>query len=176
MSNSLFDRMVRGPVRDVLVPGYIDRDREHPLFKPFPVSVFLELEDGFVELATVQDEGRMTVEFVTEPGIPEALLDDEDEFCFDSRGLDVLTDAHDSLRVTRIRGVLPGASVSVAGDPGTEYECLEFRFEDGGCLFADPGYPLGIRLGGEGAYDRLMELNAGRPTGPEPGRPFVWAP
>ncbi|MFH9741510.1 hypothetical protein ACH4MA_27965 [Streptomyces roseolus] len=176
MSDSLFDRLGRARVRDVLVPGYIDRDAERPVFKPFPVSVHLELEDGFAELATVRDEGRMTLGFVDEPGVPEALLDDEDEFCLDSRGLDVLSEGYDALRVTRIRGVVPAGSPSGAGEPGTQYECLEFCFEDTSYLFVDPGHSLGIRLGGEGAYDRLMALNAGRPTGLAPGRPFVWTP
>ncbi|WP_314618801.1 hypothetical protein [Streptomyces stackebrandtii] len=176
MSNSIFDRLSRVRVRDILVPGYIARDGNLTKFKPFPVAVYLELEEGFIELATIRDEGRMTIEFVTAPKVPEALLDDDDEFCLDSRGLDVLTDSHDSLRFTQVRGVVRGASPSEAGEPGTEYDCLEFRFEDGWYLFADPGYPLGIRLGGEGAYDRLLELNAGRPTRLTPGRPFVWTP
>ncbi|MFD3637117.1 hypothetical protein [Streptomyces sp. NPDC058664] len=172
----MFDRMSHVRVRDILVPGYIDRDEGRPEFKPFPVSVYLELEEGFIELASVRDEGRMTVGFVAEPRVPEALLDDDDEFCLGSRGLDVFTDAYESLRVTRVRGVVPGASTSEAGEPGTEYDCLEFRFEDGWYLFVDPGYHFGIRLGGEGAYDRLSELNAGRPTSLAPGRPFVWTP
>ncbi|MEU3398767.1 hypothetical protein [Streptomyces filamentosus] len=176
MRDSVFDRLGRARVQDVLVPGYVDRDGKRPVFRPFPASVFLELADGFVELVTVPDEGRMTVRFVAEPCIPEALLDEEEEFALDSRGLDVLTDAHSSLRVTRIRGVVPADSSTGAGEPDTAYECLEFRFEDGWYLFADPGYPLGIRIGGEGAYDRLLELNAGRPTALEPGTPFVWTP
>ncbi|MCX4856875.1 hypothetical protein OG426_37500 [Streptomyces canus] len=166
---TLFDQLRQARAWDIQIPGYIDRDGSRPRFVPFPESVYVALEGGYLQLKSVGDEGRMTMHMVAEPVVPAALVDDEDEFAVGSNGLTYLADAHSEFRITRIRGVR-----NPDGGTAAQYHCLEFQFEKSWYLFVDPGYHFGIRLQGEGAYERWLSMYGVRP--PDAGEGFVWTP
>ncbi|MBB5868595.1 hypothetical protein F4553_001974 [Allocatelliglobosispora scoriae] len=39
------------------------------------------------------------------------------------------------------------------------FKCLEFVFDGGNCVFADPTWHFGLRLGVRGSFDRWVESN-----------------
>ncbi|MFG2556817.1 hypothetical protein [Streptomyces sp. NPDC048581] len=167
----LFDQLRQARVGDIRVPGYIDRDDGSPRFVPFPDSVYLALDGGYLQLKTVGDEGRMTLHLVSEPAVPPALVDDDDEFAMGSFGLTYLADSHSEFRITRIRGIR-----KLDEEFAEQYHCLEFQLEKSWYLFVDPGYHFGIRLQGEGAYERWLASDGARLRDGGAWESFVWTP
>ncbi|MFJ1704203.1 hypothetical protein [Kitasatospora sp. NPDC088346] len=137
---------------DVQVPGFIDRDGRHPQFVPLSAAVYVALSEGFLRLDSVAGRSQLAVRRVDDVEVPEALLDEDEEFSLASFGEPFLADAHRGFRITRIRWVTDPGSDAAAG----VVRCAEFEFEDAWPVFADPGWHFGIRLEGVGAFDRWL--------------------
>jgi len=168
---ALYDQLRQARVWDIQIPGYIDRDGNCPRFVPFPESVYVVLEGGYLQLKSLGEEGRMTMHLVSDPIVPTALVDDEDEFAMGSYGQTYLADSHSEFRITRIRGVRNSDE-----EFAMQYNCLEFQFENAWHLFVDPGYHFGIRIQGEGSYDRWLSSDGARLTSTGAHESFLWTP
>ncbi|GAA2739857.1 hypothetical protein [Kitasatospora cinereorecta] len=84
--------------------------------------------------------------------VPEALAGEDEEFSLGSYGEPFLADAYSAFRITRIRWATDADS-----DPATgTVRCAEFEFEHHWPLFADPAWQFGIRLQGDGTFDRWL--------------------
>uniref|UniRef100_A0AAU2JUY0 Uncharacterized protein n=1 Tax=Streptomyces sp. NBC_00049 TaxID=2903617 RepID=A0AAU2JUY0_9ACTN len=141
-------------VRDVQLPGFIDRD--HPLtrFSPMRSSVYLALDDGYVRIDSLGGHGQLAFrprEDSAPAPLPHWDLDD-DEFAVGSYGDDHLGGDGNLVAVTGVRYALNDESDRTTGT----VRAAEIRFEYGGVLFLDPMYIQGIRLQGHGAYDRWL--------------------
>ncbi|PVE12051.1 hypothetical protein [Streptomyces scopuliridis] len=138
-------------VRDVLVPGWIDRDGDVPEFRPQPMVVWLRLDDGFLRFESAGQYDRLASARV--PAVSWAdigvLADAEDEVIVASYGEQLFGDGRSEWRCTRIR-VYPGG--------GAECRCLALDFEGGHTLFLDPTWTFGIRLGNEAQEKCWVEL------------------
>ncbi|MGW1230839.1 hypothetical protein [Streptomyces sp. NPDC001478] len=142
------------PVRDVLVPGFLDRDEEVPEVRPQPLVVWLRLDEGLLRFASVGQFDRL--EAVTADGIDwsdvELLADAEDEVVVTRCGEQLFGDGRDELRCTGLRVYrAPGAA------PGVR-TCLALDFEGGHTLFLDPTWTFGIRVGNAADERRWREL------------------
>ncbi|MFJ1745349.1 hypothetical protein ACIOJD_03785 [Streptomyces sp. NPDC088116] len=129
-------------VRDVLVPGWIDRDGDVPEFRPQPMAVWLRLDDGLLRFESIGQSDRLgsaRVRAVDWDDI-ELLADAEDEVIVASYGEQLFGDGRDKLRCTRIRAYPAGEG---------ERRCLALDFEGGHTLFLDPTWTFGIRIGNE---------------------------
>ncbi|MDF6044571.1 hypothetical protein LRD69_20980 [Streptomyces sp. JH14] len=140
-------------VRDVLVPGWIDRDDDLPEFRPQPLVVWLRLDggQGLLRFASQGQYARLGVSLV--PGVDwadvELLAEAEDEVIVASCGEQLFGDGRDELRCTRLRAYRTSA--------GTDCTCLALDFEGGRTLFLDPTWPFGIKVGNEADEQRWLK-------------------
>ncbi|MCX5404988.1 hypothetical protein OHA37_13970 [Streptomyces sp. NBC_00335] len=158
-------------VRDVLLPGFIDRDGPLPLVRPLGSTVYLALADGgHIRLDAVRGEGQLTLSRTDAPRCPPE-HEDDDEFAVVPYGPHFLGDDSDIHAVTRVRYVLDGAGARLPG----AFRCAELSFQYGGRLFLDPMYYWGIRLQGAGAYEQWLAHHRDRP-GHGPYTEHAWHP
>ncbi|GAA2936431.1 hypothetical protein ACFPN0_21310 [Kitasatospora cinereorecta] len=153
-------------VRDVLVPGWIDRDDELPEFRPQPLVLWLRLDQGLVRFASEGQFGHVSARAVPSAGWEdvELLAEAEDEVVLASCGEQLFGDGRDELSCTALRGY--------EGDAG-ETIALALDFEGGHILFLDPAWTFGIRMG-NGADEARWVEKYGQGKAPEilvPGRP-----
>ncbi|MGS2590121.1 hypothetical protein [Streptomyces hebeiensis] len=175
-------------VRDVLVPGWVDRDGDVPEFRPQPVAVWLRLDEGVLRFASAGRSAGLTAAraAAVDWSDLELLVDAEDEVIVASYGEQLFGDGREELVCTRLRvhpgdgtgtspgtktrageGTPPGAETSaVAGTPygPAECGCLALDFEGGHTLFLDPTWTFGIRLGNGADERRRLELYGGGPA------------
>ncbi|MEU3501430.1 hypothetical protein ABZ726_11850 [Streptomyces hundungensis] len=166
-----FDALVDVRAWDIRLPGFIDRDGPIPCFTPMASSVYIVLTDGLLRLQG-DENGQLTIRLVGEPEFPSSLEGEEEEFSLASHGQQFLAEAHSSFRITRIRCVVSNDAESEKG----EMACIEFEFEENWRVFADPGYFFGIRLEGEGGYERWLHHHQSdlKPEGPL--QEIIWSP
>lgn len=154
------DALREHPVRDVLVPGWIDRDDELPEFRPQPLAVWLRLDEGLLRFESVGQRDRLDTAVVRSVGWDgiELLAEAEDEVIVASYGEQLFGDGRDELRCTQLRAHRsPGADDTVVS-------CLALDFEGGHTLFLDPAWAFGIRLGNGSDEQRWLRLNGGGST------------
>jgi hypothetical protein len=156
---------------DIRLPGFIDRDGPIPCFTPMASSAYVVLTDGLLRLQADED-GQLTTRLVAEPEFPSSLEGEEEEFSLASHGQQFLAEAHSSFRITRIRCVVSKDSEPEKG----KMKCIEFEFEGEWRVFADPGYFFGIRLEGEGAYERWLKHHQSDLKSEGPLREVIWTP
>lgn len=142
------------PVRDVLVPGLLDRDEDIPEFRPQPLAVWLRLDEGLLRFESVGQYDHLataSVRAVEWDGI-DVLDESEEEVVVASYGEQLFGDGRDELRCTRLRAYrAPGAGPAVC-------TCLALDFEGGHTLFLDPTWTFGIRIGNAADERRWLEL------------------
>ncbi|MFG3135160.1 hypothetical protein ACGFZA_02935 [Streptomyces sp. NPDC048211] len=142
------------PVRDVLVPGLLDRDGEFPEFRPQPLVVWLRLDEGLLRFESAGQYDRLDTASV--PGVEwdgvELLAEAEDEVIVASYGEQLFGDGRDALRCTRLR------VYRVPGADDTACTCLALDFEGGHTLFLDPSWTFGIRIGNASDEQRWLTL------------------
>ena len=156
---------------DVHVPGYLERDENPPRFCAVPRAVYVELEEGFLQIDEVEDQGQLKIGLVAAFGRPEALKDIDDEFVLASYGQPFLAEAYPKFRITGARYIANDGS-----DPSSGVvRCIEFIFENSLPVFMDPMYYFGIRLGGAGAYERWLAADQRNPGPFGPPREFIWS-
>ncbi|MER6121049.1 hypothetical protein [Streptomyces sp. NPDC001743] len=149
------EKALRGhAVRDVLLPGFLDRDDEVPEFRPQPLVVWLRLEEGLLRFESVGQYDRLDTTAVD--GIRwddiELFTEAEDEVMVASCGEQLFGDGRDELRCTRLRVYrAPGAADTVC-------TCLALDFEGGHTLFLDPTWTFGIRIGNASDEQRWLRL------------------
>ncbi|MGW6741147.1 hypothetical protein ACWGDX_10460 [Streptomyces sp. NPDC055025] len=138
-------------VRDVLVPGWIDRDGAVAEFRPQPVAVWLRLDEGLLRFESLGQFERLGCARVPSVGWDDigTLAEAEDEVIVASYGEQLFGDGRDELRCLRVR---------VHSAPGVECRCLALDFEGGRTLFLDPTWTFGIRIGDEADERRWTEL------------------
>jgi hypothetical protein len=146
-------------VRDVLVPGWIDRDGDVPEFRPQPLVVWLRLDSGLLRF-----EAAGQYDWLDATRVPRAGWDDiellaqaEDEVVLASYGEQLFGDGRDALTCTQLRAY-------VVAD---HCKCLALDFEGGHTLFLDPTWTFGIRVGNAADEQRWQELYAGADAGVE---------
>ncbi|WP_326672119.1 MULTISPECIES: hypothetical protein [unclassified Streptomyces] len=141
-------------VRDVLLPGYLDRDDDVPEFRPQPLVVWLRLDEGLLRFESVGQFDRLStsvVDGIDWSGI-DLFTDAEDEVIVASCGEQHFGDGRDRLHCTRLRVYrAPGAGPDVC-------TCLALDFEGGTTLFLDPTWTFGIRAGNAADEQRWLEL------------------
>ncbi|MFI2346745.1 hypothetical protein ACH492_06720 [Streptomyces sp. NPDC019443] len=137
-------------VRDVLVPGWIDRDDDLPEFRPQPLVLWLRLDQGLIRLASEGQFGHLAARPVTAAGWTDVdlLAEAEDEVVLASCGEQLFGDGRDQLTCTELRGY--------GGDAGTTIG-LALDFEGGHTLFLDPAWTFGIRMGNRADEARWVE-------------------
>ncbi|MFI2370901.1 hypothetical protein [Streptomyces sp. NPDC018833] len=139
-------------LRDVLVPGWIDRDDDVPEFRPQPLVVWLRLDEGLVRFASEGQYDHLTARQVTAADWAdvELLAEAEDEVVLASCGEQLFGDGRDEWSCTAVRayvsGVRAGTATS-AGAPAPVMRSLALDFTGGHSLFLDPAWTFGIRLG-----------------------------
>jgi len=170
--HSVFDPLARRRVRDVQVPGFVDRDEAVPRFTPLADSVYLALDEGYFRLDSVGNHGQLAMSLVTGTEPSPALQGEDEEFTLASCGDSFLADSHSEYRITRIRYALNNESVPGSGT----VRCAEFEFENHFVVFADPMYHFGIRLEGVGAYDRWVNDSRDESATFGPTREGIWVP
>ncbi|MEU8829808.1 hypothetical protein [Streptomyces sp900116325] len=142
-------------VRDVLVPGWIDRDDDLPEFRPQPMAVWLRLDDGLLRFESQGQYDRLGATRV--PGLDwadiELLAEAEDEVIVASFGEQLFGDGRDELRCTRLRAYRTSA--------GVDCTCLALDFEGGHTLFLDPTWTFGIKVGNAADEQRWLKLHGG---------------
>lgn len=142
------------PVRDVLLPGFLDRDDDVPEFRPQPLVVWLRLDEGLLRFESVGQFDRLdttAVDGIDWSGIG-LLADAEEEVMVASCGEQLFGDGRDELRCTRLRVYrAPGADDTVC-------TCLALDFEGGHTLFLDPTWTFGIRVGKGSDEQRWLKL------------------
>ncbi|WP_406326465.1 hypothetical protein OG784_25185 [Streptomyces sp. NBC_01617] len=142
-------------VRDVLVPGRIDRDDDLPEFRPQPMVVWLRLDEGLLRFESQGQYDRLDASRV--PGVDwadiELLAEAEDEVIVASFGEQLFGDGRDALRCTRLRAYRTSA--------GADCTCLALDLEGGRTLFLDPTWTFGIKVGNEADEQRWLELHGG---------------
>lgn len=110
-------------VRDVLVPGWIDRDDDLPEFRPQPMAVWLRLDEGLLRFESQGQYDRLGASRV--PGVHwadiELLAEAEDEVIVASFGEQLFGDGRDALRCTRLRAYRTSA--------GADCTCLALDLE-----------------------------------------------
>ncbi|MCM2412047.1 hypothetical protein [Streptomyces sp. RKAG290] len=148
------------PVRDVLVPGRLDRDDELPEFRPQPLAVWLRLDEGLLRFESVGPYDRLDAAVVRSVGWEDIglLAEAEDEVIVASYGEQLFGDGRDELRCTQLR---------VHRSPGTDdtvCSCLALDFEGGQTLFLDPAWTFGIRIGNGSDEQHWLKLNGGGRT------------
>jgi hypothetical protein len=169
---SLFGLLGEARAWDVHIPGFIDRDERIPRFAPMPETVYIALDNGYLSLESIPDEGQLALRLVSEPKMPEALEGEDEEFSLGSYGQSFLQDPPSPRPLTRVRAVVDGGS-----DPSRSVvRCVEFTFGDSLVLFADPAYHFGVRLEGAGAYERWMADNRATAGSSGPPREVIWTP
>ncbi|MFP1629226.1 hypothetical protein ACLB9X_29570 [Streptomyces sp. 5K101] len=135
-------------VRDVLVPGWIDRDDSVPEFRPQPMVVWLRLDEGLVRLASEGQYDHLTARRVTGADWSDVALlaEAEDEVVLASYGEQLFGDGRDEWSCTAVRAYVSGAR---RGDStGTPViRGLALDFAGGRSLFLDPAWTFGIRMG-----------------------------
>lgn len=149
------EKALRGrAVRDVLLPGFLDRDDEVPEFRPQPLTVWLRLDEGLLRFESVGQYDRLDTTAVD--GIRwddiELLAEAEEEVMVASCGEQLFGDGRDALRCTRLR------VYRAAGAADTVCTCLALDFEGGHTLFLDPTWAFGIRIGNASDEQRWLRL------------------
>jgi len=133
-------------VRDVLVPGWIDRDDDVPVFRPQPLVVWLRLDDGLLRFETPQYDDRLRCAMM--PAVTwddiDVLAASEDEVIIASYGEQLFGDGRDGLRCTEIR-------------KHRVDKALALDFEGGHTLFLDPSWPFGFRIGDRAQEQRWVQ-------------------
>jgi len=84
--------LVGAHLRDVVVPGYIERDRKVPELDVFPTMVYLVLDQGLVEAKQVRGGGGVQFRSVAAVTAPVQLTDAEEEVGYASLGRLLLDD------------------------------------------------------------------------------------
>ncbi|MFD5319614.1 hypothetical protein [Streptomyces sp. NPDC127098] len=156
---SLADREVTG----IVAPGSLDRDAGHPRFAPWGLTVYFALDVGFLRLESTGGRGQLALELVPEVAVPTEIETEDDEFAVTHYD-HLLLGEDEPRRLVRVR-----YATNPESDPerGT-VRCAEFVLAPRTVIFADPMWTFGVRLSGEGAYDRwLAEVR----ESPEP--PFL---
>ncbi|WP_059010307.1 hypothetical protein [Streptomyces specialis] len=148
--DALFDSLTERRVTGVDIPGYLDREHGHPVFCPWSWSACLRMDSGFLRLDSTGSGGQLALAVVDKVEVPEPLLEGDEEFATTDYGHLFLAEATPR-RIVRVRYATNAESV-----PGLTVRCAEFTFEPHAVLFADPMWTFGIRLSGEGAYDRWV--------------------
>jgi hypothetical protein len=152
----LFGLLEKVRAWDIQIPGFIDRDERIPRFTPMSQAVYIALEDGYLCLEAVADEGQLSLRLLPEPQMPEALEGEDEEFSLGSYGQIFLQDPPSPRSLTRVR-----IAINDGSDPSRSVvRCVEFTFGGSLVLFADPAYHFGIRLQGVGAYERWRSENS----------------
>ncbi|MGW2557662.1 hypothetical protein ACWCXB_00165 [Streptomyces sp. NPDC001514] len=141
-------------VRDVLVPGWIDRDDKIPEFRPQPLVVWLRLDDGLLRFASVGGHGGLASERVAAVRWDdvELLVEAEDEVVVASYGEQLFGDGRDELRCTALRAYVTAEGATT---------CLALDFEGSYTLFLDPTWTFGIRTGNEADEQRWVDSYGG---------------
>lgn len=142
------------PVRDVLIPGFLDRDDDVPEFRPQPLAVWLRLDEGLLRFESVgqYDHLDTTSADAVAWDDMEPFADAEEEVMVASCGEQLFGDGRDELRCTRLRVYrAPGAADTVC-------TCLALDFEGGHTLFLDPTWTFGIRIGNASDEQRWLKL------------------
>lgn len=142
------------PVRDVLVPGLLDRDEDVAEFRPQPLAVWLRLDEGLLRFASAGQYDHLDtaqVHAVEWDGI-ELLAEAEEEVIVASYGEQLFGDGRDELRCTRLR------AYRARGAGATVCTCLALDFEGGHTLFLDPTWTFGIRIGNASDERRWLDL------------------
>ncbi|MFF8842701.1 hypothetical protein ACF08N_08180 [Streptomyces sp. NPDC015127] len=137
-------------VRDVLVPGWIDRDDAVPEFRPQPLVVWLRLDEGLVRFASEGQYDHLTALRVTAADWSDVglLAEAEDEVVLASYGEQLFGDGRDEWGCTAVRAYLSGTGrAGGTGTPAPVIRGLALDFAGGHSLFLDPAWTFGIRLG-----------------------------
>ncbi|MEV4332309.1 hypothetical protein AB0K02_17525 [Streptomyces sp. NPDC049597] len=135
-------------VRDVLVPGWIDRDDSVPEFRPQPLVVWLRLDEGLVRLASEGQYDHLTARRVTAADWSdvELLAEAEDEVVLASYGEQLFGDGRDEWNCTAVRAYVSGPR-HAGGTRTPVIRGLALDFAGGRSLFLDPAWTFGIRMG-----------------------------
>jgi hypothetical protein len=136
------------PVWDVHLPGYLDHESGTPRATPMSATAYLELENGFLRLAAVGNQGGLELSLA--PGaLAPADLDQDDEFVLISIGGLLFDVGGGPPEIARIRYAMNGESDAARGI----VRCAEFQLARQAALFFDPGWIPGIRLSTAGGYE-----------------------
>jgi hypothetical protein len=139
----VFDPLRVSGLCDVVVPGYVERDRPVPELNAFPTDVYLIYEYGMIRARQVH--GGSGVQFTRVPAFepPEELVDAEEEVGFTSLGPLLLGDVTEPL-LTRVRYATDTQWSDV--DQGI-VAAAELEFGGAVRLFHDPMTTLALNLG-----------------------------
>ncbi|WP_067968510.1 hypothetical protein [Nocardiopsis trehalosi] len=135
--------------RDVVAPGYIERDCAPPEFRPWGDTVALAADEGYLRLDSVDSHGRLRVGVAAELTVPDPIREEGLEFAVASQGDQFLFDASSAYACGRVRYVTDAESDPAEGI----VRCAEFTFNGRHTVFADPEWHFGILLGRAGAYE-----------------------
>jgi hypothetical protein len=166
--HSLLTTLGGARVRDVHLPGYLETGFGGPQFVALSNTIYLDLGTGFLRLDAPHSDCFIELTMVDAMTSPPELEREDDEFMTASIG-DLFFDSGGSHAITRIR-------YAVVGEPRADravVRCAEFRIGRGVCLFFDPMWLNGIRLGATGQYETWGPSERERSEGVQE---FVWEP
>jgi hypothetical protein len=164
--NKIIEILYNEPVKDIVVPGFIDEDNGHKNFHLMLNSVYFEFDHKFLRFASIDQYFRLSMKVVEELTC-DFDIDEDDEFCLSSLFELTLSDAYSSARVTFLRCFLDAESDIEAG----VVKCAEFHFENRNIIFIDPTYTYGIRIGTQEQRDRWISDYASKE---EDYQEYVW--
>lgn len=150
--------VVGARLRDVVVPGYIERERKVPELRVFPTRVYLDLDRGLVETEQVRGGGGIQFRPVSGMTAPVQLTEDDDEVGYVSLAPLLLDDSP----VTGAR-----YATGPDADPGQGIvRAAEFQLGDTLRLVLDPmtllGLELGVRRPEPAGESETIEVTGGR--------------
>ncbi|TXS56690.1 hypothetical protein [Streptomyces sp. t39] len=141
-------------VRDVLVPGWIDRDEQIVEFRPQPLVVWLRLDLGVVRLSAEEQFGSLGVRSGSTPDWSDVplLAESEYEIALASWSEQLFGDGRGDLAWTGLR--------SYETDDG-HTTVMALDLEGDHTLFVDPTWTFGIRVGNAADERTWVELYGG---------------
>lgn len=148
MRRDQFENALRGArIANVMLTGFVDRSETPLQFYALPQIVYFDLGSWLLEVATIGDSGRASLEVV--PTIRHrADLDNDMEPAVSSIRQQVL---HDPDGTNLIRALRLWDLREISG----QISCAALRVElvNGQCIFVDPSNYFGIRIGGEELHE-----------------------
>lgn len=140
VASGISEHLTGRRLRDVLIPGRIDQDFEFPEFRPQPLALWLQLDQGLVRLTSEgqYDHIAIRLDKVADWSDIELLAEADDEIALASWMEQLFGDGWEELTWITVRGyeTTDGTTSTMAID-----------FEGGHTLFLDPTWTFGFRIG-----------------------------